>query len=249
MKKLLCLIVFLLCLTPLFSSEYQSPLSMNRDNYFVAGNDEDQTKFQISIKGDLLFGTGVYFGYTQTTWWQVYDGADTMSGNYQPEVFYRIDSKTNLFNIDLKAIDFIQVSPFNHCSTGVEGADHRSINIYYGQMQVSSGGRVSIGDNIKVFGYYTQDEQNEDIEDYKGYYENDVFLKLNSATVEGMSLAELHFKHGGTLSKGWLCVEARVTLFTNDVQPKLFVQYFYGYGENIVYYNVKDKSIYAGLIF
>ena len=251
MKKILILIL-LLVYSSLFAEEYKSPLSMNRDNYFAGGNEEDQVKFQLSLKADLIypFNTGIYFGYTQTTWWEVYNGADAMSANYQPEIFYRLDSKNNLFNnIDLKAIDFIQVSPFNHCSTGVEGINHRSINIYYGQMQISSGGRVSIGDNIKVFGYYTKDKQNEDIEKYKGYYENDIFLKLNSATVEDMTLAEIHFKHGGTFSKGWYMVEAQTILFSSAFQPRLFVQYFYGYGENIVDYNKKDKSLYAGLIF
>lgn len=252
MKKFFSLIILILLCFPLFASEYQSPLTMNRDNYFVAGNDEDQTKFQLSIKADLIypFNTGFYFGYTQTTWWKVYNGADTMSANYQPEVFYLLNSKNNIFNnVDLGAIDFIQISPFNHCSTGVEGIDHRSINIYYGQIQISGGGRVSVGDNLKVFGYYTQDKQNKDIEKYKGYYENDIFLKLNSATVEDMTLAELHFKHGGTLSKGWLCAELQTILFSSDFQPRLFIQYFYGYGENIVEYNIKEHSAYAGLIF
>lgn len=258
MKKILCFIsIFVLVLIIFsvavsFASEYQAPLSMYKDNYFIAGDKEDQTKFQISVKGDIIYPrhTGIFFGYTQTTWWTIYDGRDTMSANYQPEVFYRIDSKKNIFNnYDLKAIDFIQVSPFNHCSTGVEGANHRSINIYYGQVQMSTGGRVSAGINLKVFGYYTKDEQNEDINKYKSYYENDLFLKLNSATVEDLTLAELHFKHGGTLSKGWLMVEAQSILFSSRFQPRLFVQYFYGYGENIVNYNIKEHSVYGGLIF
>jgi len=250
MKKILILIMLLSI--SLSAAEYQSPISKNRDNYFAAGNKEDQTKFQLSLKGDIIYPykTGLFFGYTQTTWWTIYDGRDTMSSNYQPEGFYRLESKNNLFNnFDLKAIDFIQISPFNHCSTGVEGPDHRSINIYYGQIQMSTGGRVSAGINLKVFGYYTKDEQNKDINKYKSYYENDLFLKLNSATVEDMTLAELHFKHGGTIHKGWLSAEAQVMLFTNRVQPKLFVQYFYGYGENIVNYNVKEHSVYGGMIF
>lgn len=252
MKKFLYHIILILSCSSLFAAEYQSPISMNRDNYFVAGNKEDQTKFQISLKGDILYpyNAGLYLGYTQTTWWKVYDGADTMSANYQPEVFYRLTSKNNLFNnVDLGPIDFIQISPYNHCSTGVEGANHRGINIYYGQMQISSGGRVSVGDNLKVFGYYNKSSKNKDIEKFKGYYENDVFIKLNSATVEDLSLMELHFKHGGTLDKGWLSVELQTILLTSKIQPKLFVQYFYGYGENMVYYNVKEHSVYGGLIF
>lgn len=247
MKKIFTLLLILLC-SSLFAEEYKSPISTNRDNYFVAGNDEDQTKFQLSLKGDIIypFKTGLYFGYTQTTWWKVYNGADTMLSNYQPEVFYRLDSNNN---IDLGAIDFIQLSPFNHCSTGVEGENHRSINIYYGQIQLSSGGRVSIGDNLKVFGYYTKANENKDIARYKGYYENDIFLKLNSRDTTDMTLAELHFKHGGTINKGWLCVEARSILFSAKFQPRLFAQYYYGYGENIVYYNKKEHSFYGGLLF
>jgi len=248
MKKILILIMLLSI--SLSAAEYQSPISMYKDNYFIAGNDEDQTKFQLSIKGAIPFDSGIYLGYTQTTWWTVYDGRDTMSANYQPEVFLKVESKKNIFkNVDLKAVDYIQFSPYNHCSTGVEGEDHRSINIYYGQIQISSDSRLSAGINFKAFGYYTKGVQNKDIEKYKGYYENNLFLKLNSRTVEGLTLAELHFKHGGTLSKGWLSVEAQSILFTNKIQPKLFVQYFYGYGENIVYYNVKEHSLYAGLIF
>lgn len=251
MKKILILIISFLISSAAFSAEFQSPISENRDNYFLAGNKEDQTKFQISLKGDLFysFNTGLYFGYTQTTWWTVYNGADTMSSNYQPEVFYRLQSKNNLFNnLDLKFIDFIQISPFNHCSTGVEGDDHRSINIYYGQIQMSSAGRVSVGTNLKVFKYYTKSYLNKDIAEYKGYYENDLFIKLNSATVEDLSLIELHFKHGGTREHWWICAEAQTMIFTNKFQPRLFVQYYYGYGENIVRYNIKEHSAYAGLI-
>ena len=252
MKKFLSLLFLLLLVIPLFSEEYKSPISMNRDNYFVAGDSEDQTKFQLSLKGDIIypFNTGIYFGYTQTTWWTVYDGADTMMANYQPEVFYKLESKNNLFkNYDLKAIDYIQLSPYNHCSTGVEGENHRSINIYYGQIQVSSGGRVSAGFNLKVFGYYSKAKENKDIADYKGYYENDLFLKLNSSDIKDMSLVELHFKHGGTLDKAWLCAEAQTIIFSAKFQPRLFVQYFYGYGENMIFYDKKEHSLYGGIKF
>ena len=249
MKKIFVLIVLLLC-TSLFARDYQSPFSINRNNYIIAGDNKDQAKFQISFKYELVYYSNIYFGYTQTSWWKVYHDADTMSSNYQPEIFYRLNSKNNAFNnLDLKFIDYIQFSPFNHASTGVEGTDHRSINIYYAQTQVSYGDRVSIGDNIKVFGYYSKEETNSDIQKYKGYYENDIFLKINSRTVEDMSLAEFHFKHGGTFTKGWLCAEANMLIFTNKAQPRLFFQYFYGYGENMVNYNIKDQSARIGLIF
>lgn len=251
MKKIFTLILLLLSISVL-AAEYQSPISKNRDNYFIAGDKDDQTKFQLSLKADMIypFKTGLFAGYTQTTWWTVYDGADTMSANYQPEVFYRLESKNNIFgDANFGLLDFIQISPYNHCSTGVEGDNHRAINIYYGQMQISTGGKISIGDNIKVFNYHTKNKLNRDIEKYKGYYENDIFLKLNSSTVEGMSLMELHFKHGGTLDKGWYCIEGQSVIFSSSIQPRLFVQYYYGYGENIVYYNKKEHSFYGGLLF
>lgn len=252
MKKFIVISILLLFCSAAKATEYQSPVSKNRENYFIGGNKEDQTKFQLSLKADLFypFNTGFYLGYTQTTWWKVYDGADTMSSNYQPEVFYRLQSKNNLFNnANLRLIDFIQLGPYYHCSNGIEGEDHRGINTYYGQVQVSSGGRLSIGINFKGFGYYGVSRRNEDIKEYKGYYANDVFLKLNSADVEDMSLAEIHFKHGGTLSKRWYCVEAQTILFSSKIQPRLFCQYYNGYGENMLNYNIKDHSFYAGLIF
>lgn len=250
MKKLFSIIILLLIVLPLFAAEYKYPITPYQDNYFIAGDDEDQTKFQISFESDLSFETGFFLAYTQTTWWTVYDGRDTMSANYKPEVFYRLVSKDNIFNnVNLKAVDYIQISPYYHQSTGVEGEDHRSINLYYGQIQLSTADLISVGFNLKVFGYYTKDKNNPDIDKYKGYYENDLFVKLNSRTVEGMTLAELHFKHGGTLEKGWLSVEARTILFTNKIQPRIFIQYYYGYGENMVFYDELEQSLYAGLIF
>ncbi|HPQ23061.1 MAG TPA: phospholipase A [Candidatus Paceibacterota bacterium] len=250
MKKILFCFIFLFSIiTILYGEEYQEPISKYKQNYFIFGNSEDQTKFQLSLKADIIypFNTGILFGYTQTTWWKVYNGADTMSSNYQPEVFFRVENKKNIFgNADLGYIDYFQISPFYHCSTGVEGVDHRSINLYYAQVQVSLGDRFNIGDNLKVFGYYNKSSQNSDIEKYKGYYENDVFAKIFSSVVP---LVEFHFKHGGTLNKGWLACELQTVFFTDKFQPKLFFQYFYGYGENMVFYNKKDKSFYVGLIF
>ena len=252
MKKFFNFIFILVLCSAAYAAEYQSPISKNRENYFAGGNKDDQTKFQLSLQADLFypFNTGMYLGYTQTTWWKVYDGADTMSSNYQPEVFYKLKSKNNIFgNANLKAVDFIQIGPYNHCSNGIEGPDHRGINIYYGQMQISTPGRVSLGINFKGFGYYGVSRRNEDIKEYKGYYANDIFLKINSADTEDLSLAELHFKHGGTLSKRWYCVEAQTIIFSSKIQPRLFCQYYNGYGENILNYNIKDHSLYCGLIF
>lgn len=252
MKKILILMILLFFCLPLFAEKYKSPISKNKDNYFIFGDSEDQTKFQLSLKADMIypFKTGLFLGYTQTTWWTVYNGRDTMSSHYQPEVFYKLESKNNIFgNASFGILDFIQISPYYHCSTGVEGDDHRGINLYYGQIQISSKGRVSTGNNIKGFGYHSKSRKNKDIEKYKGYYENDLFLKLNSATVDGMSLMEFHFKHGGTLEKAWLCIEAQTILFSSSIQPRLFAQYYYGYGENIVYYNKKEHSFYGGLLF
>ena len=113
---------------------------------------------------------------------------------------------------------------------------------------MSSDTLFSVGFNLKGFGYYNKNKNNRDIEKFKGYYENDVFIKLKSHT-ENLSYAELHFKHGGTLNKGWFCVEAQSIILSSKIQPRLFVQYFYGYGENMITYNTKGRSVYAGLLF
>ena len=93
----------------------QSPMSLYHDNFFLFGDEANQTKFQVSAKYNLLwpFDSGIYVAYSQLTHWYVYGNRDTMQANFQPEVYYRFTSGANPFN-DL-TIPFIDYIPINIC--------------------------------------------------------------------------------------------------------------------------------------
>jgi outer membrane phospholipase A len=170
--------ILIVVLLPFSADAGESPISLYRDNYFLFGNKDDQVKFQISVEYRIFnqfetdWARNLYVAYTQTSWWRVYKSADTMSNNYQPELFYRIEYNKNSFkDKDSEMIDYIQISPLYHCSTGTEGADHRGVNAYYAQIQASRGKIHNFGINLKLFGYWCKHENNLDINRYRDNYE------------------------------------------------------------------------------
>lgn len=253
MKKLFLTVLLLMMFVPLFSQEYESPMTMYRDNFIIAGDDEDQVKFQFSAKYNIFYpsSTGIYFGYTQLNHWFVYDNRDTFYSMYQPEVFYRFESGHNIFgDVDVPLLDYIQLSPYYHCSTGVEGPDHRGIDTYYGQIQLSVGETVNLGANLKVFKYYHIEENNKDINDYRKNYQADFFLKIRSKQVSLLDKEELHCIIGGNpRGKGFIQGELVFRIITAYIQPRFFIQYYHGYDEFMVDYNKKTTAVRAGLIF
>ena len=254
MKKLL-FILLLFIAVPLFSKEYESPMTPYQDNYIITGDsEEDQVKFQFSAKYNIFypFNSGIYFGYTQRSYWRIYDDSSPfVETNYMPEAFYRFESGNNMFkDYVIPGVDYIQASPIEHKSNGRDMEDSRSINRYYGQVQLSVGQLVNAGVNVKVFGYYNKAKENADINDYNKNYEADVFLKLRSTSVKYLDKEEIHFKFGGDpTDKGWYAVEGRIRILSTYVQPKLFFQYRKGYDEFMINYSEKQESFRAGFIF
>jgi phospholipase A1 len=259
MKKILIFIVacFMSISVLAEQKEYQSPMSSYQDNYFITGDfDEDQVKYQISVKYNLFypFKSGVFFAYTQRSWWKIYDKSSPFyENNFMPEVFYQFESGNNLFgNYIIPYIDYIQVSPWSHRSNGREdGPDNRGEDKYYGEIQASVGDVYNFGVRAKVFGYYpTLAKENEDINDYHYNYEGGVFFKLKSKNVLYLDKEEIHVKWGGNpTNKGWYSVELTTRILTTYIQPKLFIQYYKGYDEFILYYNKKTEAVRVGLIF
>jgi outer membrane phospholipase A len=183
--------------------------------------------------------------------WFVYRGRDTFYTMYQPEAFYRFESGRNLFNdYVISGVDYFQIAPIKHCSTGVEGADHRSINQYYGQIQLSVGEVYNVGINLKGFGYYSRIEQNKDINKYKRNYEAEAFFKIRSKTVEYLDKEEIKVKiTGNPIGKGSIEGTLTFRIISSKIQPRIFVQYFRGYGEFMVNYDKKSEAIRAGFVF
>ena len=253
MRKFLIGLLLILITVSVVAREKEDVMTAYQDNYFLFGDNEHQTKFQISAKFNLIYPseTGLYGAFTMKTHWFVY-GRDTMFSTYMPEVLYRFESGKNLFNdFVIPYIDFIQISPECHNSTGIEDPSlHRSVNMYYAQAQTSIGDVYNFGINLKIFGYYNMDAENLDINKYKKNYEADIFFKLKSKTVQYLDKEEFHCKFtGNPIGNGSFTLEAKFRILTSRVEPKIFIQYCRGYGEFMVDYNKKDEVVRAGLVF
>jgi phospholipase A1/A2 len=245
MKKLIIItLLFYSTILLAETQQYQSPMSIYQDNYFITGDSNDQTKFQVSAKYALLYPSniGLFLGYTQKCLWKTYDKSSPFyETNYQPEVFYQSQS--------FWYIDYIQVSPIEHLSNGRDGEASRGMNMFYAKTQLSYGDIYNIGFSLKGFGYFNVSKNNKDINNYKGFYEADLFFKIKSDNVKQLDKDELHFKFGSSLDKGWFCIEGQFRLITSIIQPKFFIQYYYGYNQWLIDYNKKEQSVRIGLTF
>lgn len=223
-----------------------NPISVYRDNYFLAGGSDDQVKFQISVKYDLVDNRKLLFaGFTQTSWWKLYDCSSPFyESNYQPEAFGRWE-----FN---GYKDYIQLSPIHHCSNGKDGDVSRSINDYYLQLQASKASYFTpllrCGFNIRIFGYWNTSDENDDFNDYRKNYMLDLFLKVKRfGNRTFVTNTELHgLCTGNPLDKGYYQVTLS-TLPYYKFLAQLFVQFHSGYGESMIEYNNKENSIRGGI--
>lgn len=260
MKKLVWFILFVFIGITVYAGEYQEPMTLYKDNYFVAGGKDDQVKFQVSAKYALLYpsNVGLYAAYTQVSKWDLYKKSSPFyDNNYMPELILLAESKNNIFDKDFGAIDYVQISPIMHLSNGRDEEDSRSMNMYYLECQASTGGHYNIGTNFRFFNYYSKARENRDIAEYKSYYIGDIFFKIKSKTVVSLDKEELHFKFGGydysdikkKRAVGWFAIEVQFRIITSTIQPKLFLAYYKGYNEFLLDYNKKTESFRCGLSF
>lgn len=254
MKKLLLFILFILFVSYAHAETFESPMQIYKPNYIIAGDKEDQVKFQISAKYNLIYPseTGLWVAYTQKAFWNLYeDSSPFWEFNHEPELFYIFESKKNMFGVDTGFLDYIQLSPIYHRSNGRDGLESRGMNLYYGEIQVSVGKVYNLGLTAKAFNYYGKSSKNKDIEQYLGYGEGELFFQLKSKNVNYFDKEKIYIRGGGNheSKKGWVEGGLKVRLLTTLFQPFLYVQVFHGYGEAMVNYNGKDTAVRVGLTF
>jgi phospholipase A1 len=229
----------------LFAGE-EAPLSEEDPMYFVLGVRGGTTaRFQLSFKYRLFdvesgFGrdrpwlSGLYFGYTQNAIWDLSSRSKAFRDtSYRPSLFWkweRSDAKTWL--------DAARLG-LEHESNGREEPRSRSINIAF----VRPEWHWLIGEERfeftpKFYAYLDKDE-NPDIQEYRGYV--DWRARYDSG---GLWIATAVLRHG-TSRKGSLLLDfSRRTrdLKLGPISGYLHVQFFAGYGEDILDYNVRRKS-------
>ena len=229
------------------SSVEEPPLSEQDPVYFVVGARSGwNARFQISFKYRLFdqgsgYGAqrpwlaGFYFGYTQSSLWDLESASKPFRDtSYKPSLFWkweRADEQTWLDGARLGV---------EHESNGRAGIESRSINIAFLRPEWRwrrEGGRV-LEFTPKLYSYLDK-EENPDIARYRGYV--DWRVRYDSGG-EWITTAVARV---GTTRHGSLLLDfSRRTrdMRIGPLSGYLHIQFFDGYGETIVDYNVRRRA-------
>jgi len=229
------------------SAVEEAPLSEEDPVYFVLGPRGGwNARFQISFKYRLFdpgsgYGagrpwlSGFYFAYTQNSLWDLESASKPFrETSYRPSFFWKWQR-----NDDRTWLDGARIG-WEHESNGRAGLESRSINILFLRPEWRwrrEGGR-SLEFTPKIYRYLNKSE-NPDIARYRGHV--DWRVRYDSG---GQWIATTVARYG-TGNHGSLLID--LSRRTRDVRVGplsgyLHLQYFNGYGEGIVDYNVRRRA-------
>ena len=221
-----------------------------KDNYFTAGipigqkisSTNSDVKFQVSIsqrltKSTLPFNTYLFLAYSQKCFWNVFQESLPMRDlNFNPG----IGLAKHLF-VKNRYIGKVTLL-VEHESNGRDGVDSRSWN------KISLACNIFIDPNFMIHGKVwipiIDGMNNKDILDYSGIYQTGMtYTTPNKRFGFGLTLIK---RRGWRLSYNTIW-EFNYRVFKKDNQF-LFVQYYNGYGENLLDYNKFHSRLRVGLV-
>lgn len=205
-----------------------------------------ETKYQISFKFPVLqkaFGSDgtVYAGYTQRSFWQMYNTQASRpfrETNYEPEVWYQYPIDFDFLGWRLTDVR----AGLDHQSNGRGQAYSRSWNRVMGGLDFEKGPYVV---ELRPWWRIKEDPKNDDNPDithYLGNFELGVGRNIGSHFLGVTLRNNLETRHNrGTVQMDWT-----FPLFRSRVM-RGYVQWFNGYGESLIDYNVRQNTIGAGV--
>jgi hypothetical protein len=218
-------------------------LSRYEPVYFGVGGDGGlNAKFQISLKYQPFDLIPCFFSYSQTSLWDLHDSsAPFHDTSYRPRLFFEEEqlsvSKTNAIWLGLE-------SGLGHESNGRGGSESRSIDIFYVRPRLdwAARGGYHVFVSPMIYGYLDKSD-NPDITAYRGYVDLLVGVNKNGWRVSTT------LRRGTEAHFGSIEVNAVLPLRSSDrffdrigargLNGYWFVQYFNGWGETILDYNLK----------
>lgn len=238
------------------SNNTKNGFSPHKQNYILlftySGLSEDdgrqkiETKFQVSLKQRLLkfYGWAIYLGYTQKSFWQSYDfnaSSPFRENNFDFEFFSRTKMWDG-FRID---------SGVEHESNGRDLAYSRSWNRIYitpyfenDYLILKTKAWYRIKEKKKKDESDVRGDDNPDITQYYGYGELGLTLKFHELRQTYLTmLGRYNYKH----KRG--CAEINLTVPLPLSSMSFMVQYWDGYGESLIDYNVNQRKIGIGINF
>lgn len=235
-----------------------SPTSPNPQNQVLTPYpmDNRDMKFQISIKHDLAdfhrYGS-LWFGYTQLSFWQFYDVANSRpfrENNYEPELIYSLrpndiirDFKLNpsIFNIGLV-----------HQSNGQSNPRSRSWNRVYVQpgIEHNYGGDHRLVLLARWWQRINEDVTTDDNPDINHFLGNgDIELRYSQNSRWEISLLAKSRSIQLDLAAPWTAWRLLTLAAPGEHNTNIHLQYFSGYGESLIDYNHKHETWGVGLSF
>lgn len=219
-------------------------------------------KFQFSLKVRPFDFMPFYFGYTQKSFWQIYDGDRSRpfrENNFNPEGFFDwgwgdLDTR---FGLQVGLEHESNGRGFEIQEDGTRENRSRSWNRLYVQPKLGLDGKLlatlklwdRLNESPKEGENDPNGDDNPDIEEYLGKFELQVFVRLDDeANYELLSLIRKGSRRGsGTyqfdllFNPSWF---AGSPWFSAGVYMQL--HYFNGYGESLIDYNEKVKKVGLG---
>lgn len=249
-----------LLLDDLFSlyQPYLGNISAYEPIYFTVGADPEDSKFQISFRyrffnpeGSLAkrysWVRGMHFGYTQTSFWDLEsDSAPFEDTSYKPEIFH-ITTNQKWRPSWLQGL-FIQ-SGLLHESNGRGELSSRSTNIFYVKpIAILYNPTSELGLQIapKLWLYVKNSkEDNEDLQDYRGYFE----LEAKAGKAGGLvaSTALRWAKEGGSAQ---FDITYPIHKYISDnLSLYLHIQYANVLAESLLQYRDRTEAFRIGFSF
>lgn len=231
------------------SSVNEAPFQeeMERDGYEL---DNMEAKFQISFKFPLAYNLigdngHLFFAYTNQSWWQVYNkdiSSPFRETNHEPELFMLFNNDWEIGGFTNSFWGFGAV----HQSNGRSGLLSRSWNRIYGQMIFDNGPWAvqfkawwRIPESEKDDIHDARGDDNPDINRYMGNFELTTLYGLDKHRFSMMLRNNLRSDNKGAVQFTW-----SYPLVGN---LRLYTQYFNGYGESLIDYNVHLQRIGIGI--
>jgi phospholipase A1 len=201
--------------------------------------DQEEVKLSFSLKtklADDLFGNNgdVWLAYTQTSYWQVLNtdaSSPFRETDHNPEARIAFLTNYRLPGMTLRGINL----GMRHDSNGGAGSLSRSWNRLFADIQLAEGGLLlSVRPWVRVFNI----GDNPDIEDYYGDFDVRASWEKRNHLFSAMVRNPFDHHYGTELS--WS--------FPITGRLRGLVQWYYGYGENLIDYDHKNNRISVGVL-